>query len=90
MILSQEQFDLLQEAAGDDLRTGYSGRGMYGKTCIGFTADDIYAVADVLATVARKDEQLGECLRKHVRTDSMGRSRLIVYFPGVEAPEQEG
>lgn len=62
----------IEEAANGDrtLYTEYSGRGMYGKTCIGIVCDD---PEDVIAEVGVRGAQM----------DSMGR-RTIVYWPKVK------
>lgn len=59
------------EAAGIETRE-YSGRGMFGKTCLA-------AVADRQATVFAK---IGEKAIKTARTDSMGLD-VVVYWPDV-------
>lgn len=54
------------------LRTDYSGRGMFGRTCWGVTCND---PNDVIAEVGLKGAQ----------TDNMGTS-TIVYWPRVTGP----
>jgi hypothetical protein len=72
----------------------YSGRGMYGKQCLGITHNQPERVICTLFSVAlemdweREDLQtLAEALQES-RTDSMGRS-AIVYFPDIELTEDE-
>lgn len=62
-------------------RTNYSGRGMTGKTCVGFTlsASDLVLLGVVLTSVLGYDRSMD--LSASACTDSMGRD-TIVYFPG--------
>jgi len=74
-----------------DLRTDYSGRAMYGKTCIGFVTDNAIGVAMALAVVLReieienddrsdgKYDDLPNWSDLRASTDSMGLSSII-YF----------
>ena len=66
-----------------EIREDYSGRGMYGATCLGFV---VSSQRTVMRLVACMTEVLGldmalDVIRK-ASTDSMGRD-MIVYFPGV-------
>mgnify|MGYP007100040836 FL=1 len=59
----------------------YSGRGMYGDTCVGFSGD----VSEMLLGIAATQVLgIGEAriLATKAHTDSMGMG-IIVYFPGV-------
>lgn len=80
---------------------GYSGRSMYGKTCLGIISDNPVCDIAQLALAALDeadsfcDEERAEAFMRIVssaltnaRTDSMGRS-TIVYFPGVDVPSDE-
>lgn len=82
-----------------NLRSDYSGRAMYGNTCIGITGD----TSDLLKFIARvatwnfeanedpnspEGIELVEDLARSARSDSMGYD-TIFYFPGVEL-ENEG
>lgn len=70
----------------DDLRTDYSGRGMYGDECFGLIID----VPDLIVGVAMRDV-FGEDawdIARAARTDSMGRS-TIVYFPGWKVEDED-
>lgn len=80
------------EEAGFTARD-YSGRGMYGRVCVGFTTGDLFkagvAVAMAAALAADEGEERGAMLDLQdlsVRTDQMGFD-VIVYFPGVAWPE---
>ena len=73
---------LLNDIDGADLRS-YSGRGMYGKQCLGIDMD---SMADAFRfALMVEDEDLTVALSNPC-FDSMGLG-IIVYFPNVEAPE---
>ena len=73
---------LLTDIDGADLRS-YSGRGMYGKQCLGI---DMESMADAVRfALMVEDEDLTVALSNPC-FDSMGLG-IIVYFPNVEAPE---
>ena len=87
--MTAQQFaDLIQEA-GFDTRS-YSGRSMYGKSCLAFECEngqELGAVAQIVAAVAswNSDEMdVVVAAFKRAKTDSMGRSGLVVYFPSIE------
>lgn len=67
-----------------DVRVDYSGRGMYGTTCVGFVIDGSeFGLAITMYDV------LGEDVRDLTpSTDNMGRS-TIVYFPNLHLAEGE-
>jgi hypothetical protein len=78
-----------------DIRS-YSGRGMYGKTCLGITAHrvndafaDLLTACDNVGTDDLPDviAMLAEALRG-AQTDSMGRD-MILYFPDVPWDETD-
>ena len=62
-------------AADVEVREDYSGRGMYGETCVGLVVED---TADLLATGFAAAEEGIDYRALPKRTDSMGRS-IIVY-----------
>lgn len=85
----------------EDIRTDYSGRAMYGETCLGYTCNDVALFTFRLATEICRDErasveQDGDPSLEEVeemmldigdpRTDSMGRS-TIYYWPNVTVTE---
>jgi len=67
----------------------YSGRGMYGRTCVGFTADGSPFQAAVALSLALQDDGLiPELESLHSATDAMGFG-IIIYFPGVPWPDED-
>ncbi len=60
----------------------YSGRGMYGRTCVGVVTEDEFSLGVSLALALGED---ATSLRPS--TDSMGRSSIIVYFRNIPWPE---
>lgn len=73
-----------------DYRTNYSGRGMYGKGCIGITGNNGFKIAMELALylVREGEEDLADSMASHITWDSMGRD-VIVYFPFITVSEQK-
>ena len=102
MELNRTQVDMLQDFADDydyDLREDYSGRCLYGRSCIGFVTDDSgFTVAMNLCSYLNdmdpdnEDPDVSDILNAFQRTsaseDSMGLSRII-YFPSVSVKERE-
>jgi hypothetical protein len=86
--VTREQLDSLVsllDLEDEDVREDYSGRGMYGDTCLGFVTDksDV-RIGIAFAEVFGFDDAWD--LSVNVRTDAMGRSS-IVYFPGVKVEQ---
>jgi hypothetical protein len=70
----------------DVIYTDYSGRGMYGATCLGIVVpsrSDAPKVVGYLAVALAEEDGDVDALLDEVATDSMGRD-TIVYFRGVE------
>lgn len=109
--ITQQQVDAITEIMYDwygtgsdvDFRSDYSGRGMYGKTCVGFVVESSVGMLMIGASIAEAlrieqiegdptpyDESLQ--LMHHMITcalvDSMGLGQ-IVYFPGVTLASEE-
>lgn len=83
--LTTEQTELLEQHLDDlgaEMRS-YSGRGMYGKECLGIDLDDM-ADAFRLALLV-SDDDLAVALMSP-KFDDMGKG-IIVYFPNVAVPE---
>lgn len=66
-----------------EFRTDYSGRGMFGKTCVGVVCDDpISTVVEIADAIRDNDFDCASDELGTIRQDSMGLSR-IVYFPNL-------
>lgn len=104
MELTREQFNKAATEFmmnyGDDedesqIRDDYSGRGMYGRTCVGVVGDRpsaavqfMYCLAEVIHEDDLDDQkdfvlEMSEALTM----DNMGRSAMIYYFPGYKIVE---
>lgn len=74
---------IVQELQADDptasVRLDYSGRGMYGETCVGFVANSIPLIHAVIADVFRADGFTMRDVALLMSTDNMGLS-YIAYF----------
>lgn len=70
----------------------YSGRGMFGKTCLGVTVDNVAQFCLELGhAIGQHNEQNDDDLielPRQISTDSMGRS-AIVYFPYVAFVDED-
>lgn len=80
--LTDEQRNAFEDAVRGDARIeeDYSGRGMYGESCVGFVGSDRDAAMFWL-TLGQTDGDLARRLVRKMQTDSLGRS-TIYYFPG--------
>lgn len=92
MKLTSEQCGLITEFSNNEgisLQTDYSGRGMYGKTCIGFVCDDPFSIGMKLAKmlIEKGENELFENMVSRNSMDNMGRS-IIIYFPSVSWNEE--
>ena len=93
--LTNSDLNILQDFCDNhdyELREDYSGRYMYGRSCIGFVADcSGFEVAMNLAsflTEMEEDDLLAAFQNTGVRSDQMGLS-YIFYFPNMCAVEAE-
>ena len=68
----------------------YSGRGMYGRNCLGITCENpLSCILDILFNAdSNTVEDVIELLRKDCRQDNMGLD-MIVYFPNIKWDEYE-
>ncbi len=64
-----------------ETRTDYSGRAMYGKTCLGFIVSNPALVGTAIALGLGDSDLDPMALIASSRQDAMGRE-VIVYFPG--------
>ena len=80
--------EIAREVAGR-VRTDYSGRGMFGDTCIGITTTP-HRLLELGAVISRlvNDEALREELTRNSNTDSMGYD-TIVYWARVTCSDVE-
>ena len=79
-VIPKNVWQKLRDEEGYGVRGSYSGRGMFGETCAGFVTSNEFALGVDLGRLLGED---ADKLTRKTRTDSMGRSDTIVYFPGV-------
>ena len=82
--LNETLINIIEEAASNydgEIRE-YTGRSMYGKTCLGITLNDIRKVAEMLVYVAGDDHDLATMLANNLTFDNMGLS-VIAYWPTI-------
>jgi hypothetical protein len=87
MKLNEEQLWELEDAVGyfDNAEIiSYSGRGMYGRQCLGITFDSMKDAFDFALCVGEEND-LSLALSRPT-FDDMGLG-IVVYWPRVEAPE---
>jgi len=87
---TREEFQDLVYAAGlseEDIRWDYSGRGMYGRECVGLTCSES-EMFGFIGEVARATEDDDWDWVKDVRSDSMGLD-TIWYWPNVSVEEED-
>ena len=89
--LTEKQIEILQDFANNNnisFVEEYSGRGMYGETCIGFSGNiDLFTLGFNLAQYLLdvdedSDFLLSELFCEGSESDSLGRG-TIVYFPNI-------
>lgn len=78
--LKQELIDAI-ESADFEVTEDYSGRGMFGKRCIGFVAPNPLALAQVVAYIYDEDQR--HQIADKATYDNMG-TDVIIYFPTLE------
>lgn len=79
---------ILQDIIKDTYKvTEYSGRGMFGKTCLGVQIEGMNKLGSLLATIIGKIDDSNRVAVVEeicsITTDSLGKG-IIVYFPRVE------
>jgi hypothetical protein len=67
----------------------YSGRGMYGESCLGFVTDLNPLYIGFMICRADKNEDIDESNFFNVKSDNMGLS-MVYYFPNIPYVESEG
>lgn len=80
--------ELLEEQCGDTTVRSYSGRAMYGKSCLAITGSLLACIKAVLMVVASVEEAserdaIALWLAGNLRTDSMGFD-VVWYWPKLE------
>lgn len=91
LTISNELLEEIAQEVDGSTRTDYSGRGMYGSTCVGIVASDLLQLGAAIARVVEDNDELRDELLSNSRTDSMGYD-TIVYWTRVtcnDAPEDE-
>jgi hypothetical protein len=82
--------EVLEDAEVGTLRS-YSGRGMYGKSCLGLDTDlSLGEIFSRVLDVLRGEEETEEVQRafENMEQDSLGRGKII-YFPGTPFADEE-
>ncbi len=77
------------EVQNDDHQVrSYSGRGMFGRSCVGVDTNDVFGfIADVLEIAQPGDVYSLSQVLRNSRQDSMGRSSII-YWPDLPYTEE--
>lgn len=93
MVTSESFLNLLREVCEDgniqmEVRS-YSGRGMYGKNCIGVVLEYTTAWTLALALADRNNGNMDLFDLDAPREDDMGMRARIYYWPQLEWPEGE-
>jgi hypothetical protein len=91
--IKRETFETIAAGADiEDYRTDYSGRGMYGKQCVGIVGD-MADFMDFVTTLAAwyfedEDEEAEEFWYRinSVQIDNMGRDSIF-YWPSIQAED---
>lgn len=77
--MTGDGYDSEGSADGD-----YSGRSMYGRTCLALYVDDMRSVARVLVELCSMGfDELAQEMAEQLTTDSMGLG-IVAYFPHME------
>lgn len=86
MTLTKTQLDDFNNLAWDisgEVYEDYSGRGMFGKSCMGITVENVEKAIFLLGKWAAENETGFTSELERFQTDSMGRSSII-YFPKIQ------
>lgn len=87
---AQRLIELLEDAECEP--RSYSGRGMYGRRCVAVVPDDYnsseghVAALTMLYAADETEQQELVAIWRGVRSDSMGRGGIVIYFPNIEWP----
>ena len=85
--ISNELLEEIGQEVEGSVRTDYSGRGMYGDSCVGIVASDLLELGAAISRLV-EDEELRDELISNSRTDSMGYD-TIAYWPRVTCNDAE-
>jgi hypothetical protein len=72
-----QQLEKLANDLGGRIYRGYSGRGMFGKSCVGIVCEDATECIESAAGLGIRG----------AKTDNMGK-RMIVYWPSISDDEE--
>jgi hypothetical protein len=83
-LLTEEQLQTIDDTCGDfDTEAyAYSGRGMFGRRCLGINFDSIAEAFKFALSIGAVDGDLADCLDAP-RFDDMGRG-IVIYWPSIE------
>lgn len=87
--LNDDQLEIIEDAIGyfDDAEMdSYSGRGMFGRQCLGITFN---SMGDAFRFALLLDDEDLTLMLSAPRFDNMGLG-IVIYWPDVEAPEGIG
>jgi len=92
-LLTDDQLGTIEDAlnGAGEIRV-YSGRAMYGSSCLGIVTENVTKTMLILArSLMEMDEQdtLSMLVDTSHRTDSMGRNSTVVYFPNLAMDDDE-
>jgi len=81
MNITMTQAAKIASKSNSKIYDGYSGRGMYGEQCVGFTVEGRNYASLTAAIVRSLDDDMADAMLGRLTTDSLGLG-TIVYFPG--------
>jgi len=97
MLSTAELLKEASHASGADFREDYSGRGMFGKSCVGIVGGNILeivheivlCVSGEVSNLEEFQDEIGEILEEltNYREDSMGLDKII-YWPSIQFEEK--
>ena len=90
MKLTPNQYDDFANLAwdiGGEVYENYSGRGMFGKTCLGITVENLEKALFKLGRMATSEDLEFVTELENFRTDNLGRD-YIIYFPSIECEDE--
>lgn len=98
LTLTTDEWNDLESEHGEHMRADYSGRGMWGEECLGYTGPEPMLFALDLACVLAErdgDGQDMDTVRQvlvdtvgHPVTDSMGLGTIVHYWPNIAVTDE--